>query len=132
MIEEQPAQPLLRNTALARWLPVIAWMALLFTLSAQSRVPQLAQPLLDVLIKKAGHFTEYAILATLIWRALFWRPRAWIAAWLLAMFYAGTDELHQRFVTARHSSIWDVVIDGCGAATALIIVWLIRRNRHDA
>jgi VanZ family protein len=130
MIKEQPAQPLFRNTALGRWLPVIAWMALLFTLSAQSRVPQLAQPLLDVLIKKTGHFTEYAILAALIWRALLWRPRAWIAAWLLAMLYAGSDELHQRFVTSRHSSIWDVVIDGCGAATALLIIWLIRR-RHD-
>jgi VanZ family protein len=132
MIEQQRPQRLLRDTALVHWLPVIAWMALIFTLSAQSRVPQLPQSTLDVLLKKAGHFTEYAILATLIWRALDWRRHAWIWAWLLAVLYAGTDELHQRFVTNRHSNIWDVVIDGCGAATALVVVWLITRHRYGA
>lgn len=128
---EQSA-PRTRDSALWRWLPVAAWMALIFALSAQSRVPQLDQPLLDVLVKKGWHFTEYAILATLLWRALAWRARAWMRAWPIAALYAMTDEFHQRFVSGRHSMFTDVLIDSAGAATALLVIWLIRRRRYGA
>lgn len=124
--------PRTRDSALLRWLPVVAWMALIFALSAQSRVPQLDQPLLDVLVKKGWHFTEYAVLAALLWRALGWRARAWMWAWPIAALYAATDEAHQRFVSGRHSMFTDVLIDASGAATALLVIWLVRRIRHGA
>jgi VanZ family protein len=42
--------------------------------------------------------------------------------WLLAVFYAVTDELHQSFVPGRHPSLWDVILfDNFGA---LISLWL--------
>ena len=116
------------HSALARWLAVAAWMALIFAFSAQSRLPRLPPPLADVLIKKAAHFLEYGALAMLIWRALAWGGRAWGWAWLLAVLYACSDEWHQSFVPGRRPSLWDVLIDGCGAAAALLVVWMIRRR----
>jgi VanZ family protein len=120
------------NTALARWLAVAFWMALIFGFSAQPQLPALPEPLLDLLLKKGAHFTVYAVLAALLWRALVPSRRVWASAWLLAVLYACSDEWHQSFVPGRHPSPWDVLIDGCGAATALLIVWfIVQKNRQN-
>jgi VanZ family protein len=83
-------------------------------------------------VRKAAHLTEYAILGTLLWRAIpehkrnpgaadWWRAAV---ALVLATFYAATDEFHQSFVPSRGPSVHDVIIDACGAAIALAIVCL--------
>ena len=83
-----------------------------------------------LLVRKAGHLTEYGILATLAARAF--RPSShdllrrhwfWIS-WLLAIAYALTDEFHQSFVPSRTASIYDSLIDSAGALIALTIIWL--------
>jgi VanZ family protein len=56
--------------------------------------------------------------------------RPWLA-WLLAVLYAATDELHQSLVPGRHPSPVDVLLfDNVGA---LVGVWLyslaLRRKR---
>jgi VanZ family protein len=132
MIERPPFGPWL-NRPLARWLAAAVWMLLIFVLSAQSHLPSAPQPLLDLLLKKGAHFSAYGILALLFWRALEGRPRALGWAWLLAVLYAVSDEWHQSFVALRHPQATDVLIDGCGAATALLVAALIvRRLRSDA
>jgi VanZ family protein len=40
--------------------------------------------------------------------------------------YAASDEYHQSFVPGRHPGLSDVLIDGLGAATALIL--MVRMN----
>jgi VanZ family protein len=130
---EQPTPRSWYDTPLACWLAVVLWMGMIFALSAQSRLPSAPQPWLDVLVKKGGHFAVYAVLAALIWRAFEWRSRAWSWAWLLAVIYAISDEWHQSFVAGRHPQATDVLIDACGAATALLIVWLkLRRTEKLA
>jgi len=52
------------------WLPVIAWMALIFILSDQPQLPCYPTGVIDLLLKKLGHLTEYAVLAVLVQRAL--------------------------------------------------------------
>jgi len=71
------------------WLPVLVWMVLIFSASADTQSYQhsssLFEPLLrwlfptmppttvaviHHLFRKTGHLTEYAILALLLWRAL--------------------------------------------------------------
>jgi len=90
-------------------------------------------------IRKCGHATEYAILALLVLRALRSRPESragksgWEAfrlAFLVAVFYAATDEFHQTFVSTRQGLVSDVMVDATGAALGLFIVWLIGRWRQ--
>jgi VanZ family protein len=125
---EQPTPRPWYDTPFARWLAVALWMGIIFLFSAQSRLPKAPEPWLDLLMKKGAHFAVYAVLAVLIWRALEWRPRAWSWAWLLAVLYAISDEWHQSFVANRHPQATDVLIDACGAATALLIRSLLLRR----
>ncbi|HET9224526.1 MAG TPA: VanZ family protein [Roseiflexaceae bacterium] len=113
---------------MARWLAVALWMGLIFAFSAQSRLPSAPQPWLDFLFKKSAHFAVFATLATLLWRGFEWRSRGWLWAWLLTVIYAISDEWHQSFVAGRHPQATDVLIDACGAATALLVVWWIQRR----
>lgn len=57
------------STRLARllrlWVPVIAWMAAIFALSAQSTLPSMPDSALDAIFKKSGHALAYAILCFL-------------------------------------------------------------------
>lgn len=116
---------------LSRWLPALAWMGLIFALSAQPNLPHAPRPWLDTLLKKGGHATAYGVLAWLYLRALRGssaRDRARPLAALLAAAYALTDELHQAFVPGRHPSPVDVLIDGAGALLAMALErWWARR-----
>lgn len=73
-----------------------------------------------------AHFTEYAILAALWFWALapsLGLRRAALAAWAICALYAISDEWHQSFVPRRDSDPIDVVVDACGAATAVALSW---------
>lgn len=113
------------KTALHAWGPAVVWMALIFYLSAQSRLPAAPEAWLDLLLKKSAHFLVYAVLARLYLRALgFYRrvpgPPA-VLALLLAAVYAATDEFHQGFVPGRTLSLTDWLIDCAGATTGLVL-----------
>ena len=129
---EQPTPRPWYDTPFARWLAVALWMAMIFVFSAQSRLPSVPQAWLDFLFKKGAHFTVFAVLAALIWRAFEWRPRVWTWAWLLTVIYAISDEWHQSFVAGRHPQATDVLIDACGAATALLVVWIVLRRTTES
>ena len=129
------------------WLPVLIWLAIIFIgstdLMSAEHTSRIIGPILrwfkpDVsgetiaraqfIVRKAGHVSEYAILATLIWRAL--RRAAqrkqrmsslFIGAWLACAIFAATDEFHQSFVPSRTASPVDVMIDICGALLGLAI-----------
>ncbi len=99
----------------------LAWMGLIFFLSAQPDLPHAPQPWLDTALKKAGHALLYGVLAYFYWGALGGDGvrGARLLAWGLAVLYAVTDEIHQSFVPGRTPAATDVVIDGVGAAVAL-------------
>ncbi len=105
------------------WLLALAWMGLIFWLSAQPDLPHAPEPWLDMVVKKAGHAVLYGVLAWLYLGALRGdgspSGRVRLLALGLAVLYAVTDEVHQSFVPGRTPSPWDVVIDGIGAALAV-------------
>lgn len=75
----------------------------------------------------------YGLLALSYWNALDRAKGKRPVAWLLAVFYAVTDEFHQSFVPGRNASFWDVLIfDNLGA---LISLWLaglyLKQKRPD-
>ncbi len=118
---------------LRRWLPAILIMATIFVFSSipSSELPDFARA--DLFIKKGGHMLGYGLLASAYLRGLCMersdrlRPKrvkvSIVAAWLLAVLYASSDEFHQSFVAGRHASPEDVGIDAIGAAIALLI-WI--------
>ena len=122
---------------MARVVPVLLWATLIFVLSAQPDLPRAPTSLLDLLLKKAAHVSEYGILAVLLHHAL-GRPVTWgergrlALAWALAVLYAVSDEIHQSFVPGRNAAGLDVAIDGVGAALGLwlhraVARWRVRR-----
>ena len=120
------------------WLPPLAWMGMIFYLSAQPDLPGPPESwlnawLIDKLLKKGAHFGVYAGLAFWWWRALR-RPQtlseaketgkiALLLAFGVSVLYAVSDEFHQSFVPGREPRLLDVLIDATGAATALGLMW---------
>jgi len=114
-----------RSRLLTVWLPVIAWAAVIFTLSS---IPNLSTGLgtWDTILRKGAHLTEYAVLGGLLYRALSRETLALAAG----IAYAATDELHQHFVRGRHASPVDVAIDAVGVSVGMLIwLWLGLRKR---
>jgi VanZ family protein len=104
-----------RSRAISLWLPVVAWAAVIFAVSA---IPSLSSGLgaWDYVLRKCAHMTEYAVLGALLFRALEREAPAFFAA----VAYAATDELHQHFVRGRHASPVDVAIDAVGVMIGLL------------
>lgn len=94
------------------------------------------------LFRKLGHFTEYAVLGiflTLLFRP--WdkkrQPRPVLRyglPLLVALLYAASDELHQRFVPGRSCELRDVLIDLSGALFGFLLcggILLFTRRRRE-
>jgi VanZ family protein len=116
-----------RLRSIEPWLSPVALMVLIFVLSAQPNLNS-GLGLADLIGRKIVHFSEYALLALLWWRALRTRMsthHATLAAFAIASAYAATDELHQIFVDGRHGSPIDWAIDSAGAGLAM---WRVRRR----
>jgi VanZ family protein len=114
-----------RNRALARSVAPLALMGLIFYLSAQPAAAH--HPWWEIVVRKLGHVTGYALL-TALWawalRGLVRRPV--LVAVCISLGYACTDEYHQTFVRGRNGTPIDVGVDAVGIALA---VWLIRARR---
>ena len=147
----QPGSKSRSEIALA-WFWVVAWIAVVQTFSSDSfsatETSRFIGPLLRWLfpeadadsvaavhfaIRKASHFVEYAILALLALRAFctsFDRPLAWLAAasLALALGVAVVDEGRQAATEKRTGALSDVALDMSGAAMALLLVGVVRRN----
>jgi VanZ family protein len=121
----------LRYKRLLRWAVVVAWMGLIFYLSAQPRLPRVLPPGLPQIQDVIGHFTVYAVLAVLLWWALrgagVRHPLLW--ALIAAVLYSLTDEFHQGFVPNRHPDVFDLATDFVGAVIALMIAWWLSARR---
>ena len=117
-----------------RWLPALLWMIAIFTLSHQPSVELPHFGLLDLLVKKGGHFLAYAILAVLVQRAWQPGPASWGWALLITAVYAISDEIHQTYIPGRFGSLADVLIDISGGLTALLLSHYrlsLSRNRYS-
>ena len=106
----------MRSSIVRDWLPVIVWAAVIFAFSS---VPDLGTGLggWDLVLRKLAHAAEYAILGALLVRAT---GRARLA-FVLAVLYAASDELHQHFVEGRVAAVHDVAIDAVGAAIGIVL-----------
>jgi hypothetical protein len=118
------------------WGPPLVWMAVIFTASSISDVPELP----GGISAPMGHFGEYAVLSLLLvralaggrWAGVTWRTAA--AAVLVSTAYGLTDEWHQSFVPGRQPDLADVMMDAAGASVAAGAAWawsIIKRFWHS-
>ena len=83
---------------------------------------------LSFAVRKAAHFTAYAILGALLFQLFYLFKNLWlrsVLAILCAFAYAASDEIHQSFVPGRSCEFRDMLIDTGGAALAVLISLLI-------
>lgn len=116
-----------------RWLPLAAWVALIF---AASSIPGRTTDSIDLPrgFDKLVHVVEYAVLAMLFYRGLaYGDPRArWSAAIIVVAvgaLVAALDELYQSAVPGRDSSAADLVADMVGVLGGALAAVLHRRRR---
>jgi VanZ family protein len=140
-----------------RYGPLVAWTCFVLFASSQnfsaSNTSRVIRPLLlwlfpgiseaslasaHFLVRKAAHFTEYAVLALLAARAFRTSHEAklkrkwWLAAFAVVACVALVDEYHQSFLPSRTGTVYDSLLDMAGGATALACasLWLARRRRR--
>ena len=155
VVPHQAPQPLARlKNVLWYWLPAVAWMAMVLgastdTFSAKNtgeilhavlawifgQINAVTFGLLHFLVRKSAHFTEYAILSALWFRALrvhltsLWRVRWALIGLIVSLLVAILDEVHQSFVPSRTSDARDVLLDFCGALFAQLLIWYALRRK---
>ena len=103
-----------------RWLPALAWMAVIFWLSSG---PPPTIPGGIEIPDKVAHFAAYAVLGGLLWWAA--APLGPAAAGALAIvggaLYGASDELHQLFAPGRTADLVDWLADLGGLAIGVLI-----------
>jgi VanZ family protein len=125
-----------RDLSLLRAIAPVGLMVVIFILSAQPGGGD--HPWWDVILRKLGHISGYALLTALWWWALRGvSRRPLLFAVCIAVAYACTDEYHQTFVPDRSGTPVDVAIDAIGIALAAGLIAARRlprggRGRVDA
>ena len=118
-------------TFMTCWVPVLLYITAILVVSAQ---PGLRPPPGLQLSDKVYHFAEYFGLGLLLVRALraTLRVRLPIVASLIAiaigLLMGISDELFQRMVPGRESSIFDVLADLTGVIMAQIVYLFVARE----
>lgn len=76
--------------------------------------------LLSLIVRKLAHFTEYFILGVLSINYFIKYKKNINYSYLLCIFSAITDEVHQLFVFGRSCQLMDIFIDSVGAIIGII------------
>jgi VanZ family protein len=131
------------------WVPALIWLAVIFLgssdLMSAEHTSRFLVPVLRWLkpeitadaiakiqffVRKLAHLTEYAILAALLWRAVYRGTNlktrmsmVFVTASVVSILIAASDEFHQSFVSSRTASAGDVLIDMIGAIIGLMLGW---------
>ena len=109
------------------WLPVVIWSLVIFYFSSLPTAPITKVYWREFVIKKSAHVVEYAIYATLMYRALkesgVDKKEAGVYSVILAFIYGISDEFHQSFTPGRDPRLRDIFFDTMGASLAIYALW---------
>lgn len=141
------------------WLIVVLYLTLIFAFSSQSgtqsngiskgivqavvkytvqtntmhKSSALNRANLNRILRKSAHFAEYFILSMLLFGALSKLDKKTgmviLITFTFCLLYAASDEIHQIFVPERSPKVTDVIIDTCGTATALVLMYWLNISR---
>ncbi|HZH34567.1 MAG TPA: VanZ family protein [Pyrinomonadaceae bacterium] len=145
-----------RRERFMRYAPLIFWLGVIFFASSSqgsmSNTSQVIRPLIlfffpgldeasilaiQVFIRKTAHFTVYFVLGLLSARAFsssakeFLQKNWFPVSLCLVVLTASLDETNQSFLSSRTGSVYDVLLDTAGGATALFLsLFLIRLKKR--
>ena len=91
-------------------------------------------------VRKAAHFSVFCVLGILTASAVstfrFSRRKTALLSLAVCAAYAVSDEVHQYFVPGRACAVRDMLIDTCGAAFGILLVfffiYIIRKIRNSS
>ncbi|HMN19172.1 MAG TPA: VanZ family protein [Candidatus Moranbacteria bacterium] len=119
---------------ISAWALALSWAVVIFLLSAMPGNPQHVPSMNYFMLRKGAHILEYAALSFFLVRALFFSNFRFAELWgvLLALLFAFSDELHQRYVPFREGKIPDVLFDvgGIGLGIFFFSVYCILKERQ--
>jgi VanZ family protein len=89
---------------------------------------------LEFFIRKAAHLISYFVLGFLLCRVLgALKIKGWrnaVLSFVLAVFYAASDEIHQVFTAHRNGMVIDVWLDAAGALAGIMLAFYIWRKQN--
>ena len=115
----------LRLSALLSWISVVAWTALIFTVSSipGQALPSVGVPHAD----KAAHIIEYGILGFLLTRAIsgsfrkIGLAKIIISVIIITSLCAILDEWHQQYIPGRNCDLFDFFADLIGVNIGMLL-----------
>ena len=136
-----------------KWVLLITWMVVIFMFSSQPaevsdeksrlviqifnaiglNLDSVLGELANFVVRKAAHFTEYFILALLVFNVIgeeFKLKQALLLSIVVVFLYACSDEFHQIFVPGREGKLRDVLIDTSGGAVAMGVVYIRKQIKN--
>lgn len=126
----------------------IIWMALIFIMSSFSSNESSNQSnyiveiinsifnitnieVLNIIVRKTAHFTEYFILGLLVYNMIHIHNQKTYISIIICILYAISDEIHQIFVPGRNCQLLDIAIDGIGSLIAIFILYIANKFRSN-
>lgn len=110
------------NILIFYYLPPIVWMMIIFYMSSLPHFAIVENTFYDFIIFKILHMIEFGFLYFLLFRAFavnkFPSSKKLLYPFIIAVFYAVTDEIHQTLVPTREGRIRDIFIDTAG-------IWIV-------
>jgi VanZ family protein len=113
-------------------LRIIEWILKKFGENASG--PDLGEA--NFAVRKFAHFFEYAVLASLLFRAFRAESRIlWRFTWAsyslaIVVVWSLLDEFHQTFTKMRGGSIYDSLLDSAGGFFALVMIAIFCRLKQ--
>ena len=94
-------------------------------------IPQARLGTANHLLRKAAHFSIYALLGLCMSGTWSFQRRLSLFPTALGCCaaFAALDEFHQSFVPGRGPQVTDVLLDSCGAAAGCVLFTLLGRRR---
>ena len=80
---------------------------------------------IEFILRKSAHFLLFGLLAASLFVVLQNSRLNYILAFLLTCTLAVADEYHQSITGGRTASFHDVILDSCGAAFFLFLIYVI-------
>jgi VanZ family protein len=95
---------------LKRYFLLVLWCSVIFYFSSLPDLRITDKNILDFIVRKLAHISEYFILYALAFNSI--RNKKY--ALIFCILYAASDEYHQTFIQGRMGCVRDVLIDSIG------------------